>query len=157
MLRTAFRRRARLVCHLVDSDFTVNRKSNNVKDRELNPLLGKILFPSTIGIPSRYGSPENRLRDPRIVWAPAISISDKTDQPLITSQYQKKEQRIMEKSEQVKLNTKIADNTDLSHLTRLGNNKTKLSISFLPHKIIPSKRSLSIIQRGQIYDMFILK
>ncbi|CAF3845454.1 unnamed protein product [Adineta steineri] len=134
-----------------NSDLTVNIKSKNkiyVKSHELNSSPGKILLPSTIGIPPRNGSPENRLRDPRILWAPAISISGKNDQPLITPQYQKKEQRIAEKSQQVKLNSKIATNADLSYLTRLGNDKTKLPISFLPHKINPSKRPLSITQRG---------
>jgi hypothetical protein len=142
-----------------NSGLTVNIKSNNVKGKvyirsqELNPSPGKILLPSTIGIPPRNGSPESRLRDPRILWAPAISISGKTNQPLITPQYQKKEKRIAEKSEQVKLNPKIATNADLSHLTRLGNDKTKLPISFLPHKIIPSKTPLSMIQKGKIYDI----
>ncbi|CAF0956662.1 unnamed protein product [Rotaria sp. Silwood1] len=109
-----------------NSNLTVNTKSNNIKDevhikiQEMNPSPGNILLPSTIGIPPRNGSPESRLRDPRILWAPAISISGKIDQPLITPQYQKKQQRIIEKSEQVKLNPKIATNNDLSHLTRLG-------------------------------------
>jgi len=143
------------------SGLTVNIKSNNVKGKlhikseELNPSPGKILLPSTIGIPPRDGSLESRLRDPRILWAPAISISGKTNQPLITPQYQKKEKRIAEKSEQVKLNPKIATNADLSHLTRLGNDKTKLPISFLPHKIVLSKRPLSIIQKGKIYDIYL--
>jgi hypothetical protein len=78
-------------------------------------------------IPLRNDSPESCLRDPRMLWAPAISISGKNDQPLITPQYQKKEQRIAEH---------------------------KLPISFLPHKIISSKRLLSIIQRGKIYDIY---
>ncbi|CAF3724560.1 unnamed protein product [Rotaria sordida] len=136
-----------------NSDLTNNTKSNNIKDKmnikihEMNPSPGNILLPSTIGIPSRNDRSESRLRDPRILWAPAISISGKIDQPLITPQYQKKQQRIAEKIEQIKLNPKIATNNDLSHLTRLGNDKTRLPISFLPHKIIPSKRPLSITQR----------
>jgi hypothetical protein len=126
----------------------------NIKNQELNSLLGKILLPSTIGIPPRNGNTESRLRDPRIVWAPAISISGRNDQPLITPQYQKKEKRIAEKSEQVKLNPKIVTNDDLSHLTRLGNKKTKLPISFLPHNIIPSKKPLSIARGGTCYDLY---
>jgi hypothetical protein len=131
-------------------------KSNNIKGkmnisaREFHPSPGKILLPSTIGIPPRNGSPESRLRDPRILWAPAISLSGKNDQPLITPQYQKKEQRIVEKSERAKLNPKLITNADLSHLTRIGNDKTKLPISFLPHKINSSKRLIAAFQRGKI-------
>ena len=135
-----------------NSGFSVNIKSKkfNTREHELNSSLGKILLPSTIGIPSRGGSPESYVRDPRILWAPAISISGRTDQPLITPQYQKKEQRIAEKSEQVKLNPKIITNDQLTHLTRLGNDKTKIPISFLPHNIIPSRKPLTIEQRGKM-------
>ncbi|CAF3774540.1 unnamed protein product [Rotaria magnacalcarata] len=136
------------------SDLTLHTKSNHIKDKlnvkieELNTSFGKILLPSTIGIPPGNGSSENRARDPRVLWAPAISISGKNDQPFITPQYQKKQRNIAEKSEQIKLNSKIATNTDLSHLTRVGNNKTRLPISFIPHNIIPPKKILSIMQRG---------
>ncbi|CAF4575945.1 unnamed protein product [Rotaria socialis] len=136
------------------SDLTLHTKSNHIKDKlnvkikELNASFGKILLPSTIGIPPGNSSSENRARDPRLLWAPAISVSGKNDQPFITPQYQKKQRNIAEKSEQIKLNSKIATNTDLSHLTRVGNDKTRLPISFIPHKIILPKKILSIMQRG---------
>lgn len=108
--------------------------------REALPSPAKILLPTTIGIPDKHGDPESRRRDPRVPWAPAITIGGKTNHPFITSQYQKKEQRLAEKSEQVKLDPKVMTNADLSHLTRSGNDRTRLPISFLPHKIAPSKR-----------------
>ncbi|UJR24950.1 hypothetical protein I4U23_006314 [Adineta vaga] len=135
-----------------------NKKIDKVlkKSHEFNPSPGKILLPSTIGIPPTNGSPESRLRDLRIHWAPAISISGKTNQPLVTPQYERKEQRIAEKSEQVKFNPKIATNADLSYLTRNGSDRTKLPISFLPHKINPSKIPLSISQRSIEMNRFLM-
>ena len=122
----------------------------NIAARHFNPSPGKILLPSTVGIPPRNARSTSRLRDPRILWAPAISISGKNDQPFMTPQYQKKEQRLVEKSERTKLNPKIMTTADLSHVTRSGNDRTKLPMSFLPHKISPPTRPLSHRHRSNI-------
>ena len=107
----------------------------------MNPSPADILLPSTIGIPPRNSHLESHLRDPRILWAPSISISGKNDQPFITPQYQKKQQYITEQVQQVRFNSKIATNGEYSHLTRMGSVKTRLPISFLPHNTITSKKS----------------
>ena len=114
------------------------------------PSPGAVLLPSTLGIPARHGSPESRRRDPRLLWAPAISISGKTDQPLLTPQYRKRERRLVEKNEQIKLDPKVRTDADLSHLTRVGNHRTQLPISFLPHRINPSKIPPSVRHRGSL-------
>lgn len=137
----------------------MNAHSNNSEDMMNNKVETsgsypkRILLPSTVGIPSKNGASENRLRDPRIFWAPAISISGRNDRPLITPQYQRKQQFIAEKIEQVKLNKKVTTNVDLSHLTRLGSDKTRLPISFIPHKTIPSRKHLSVVQGNIIYHL----
>lgn len=134
--------------HEIQTAFSMTERKANA--RGFHPSPGSVLLPSTIGIPARHGSPESRRRDPRLLWAPAISISRKTDQPLLTPQYQKRERRVIEKSEQIKLDPKVLTNADLSHLTRLGNGRTKLPISFLPHKINPSKLPFSVMHRGRV-------
>ncbi len=91
-----------------NSRFSVHIKSNKVKgklkieEHQLNCSPRKTLLLSTIEIPPRNSSLESCLRDSSMLWTPAISI--RTDQPF---------------------DLKIATYADLSHLIRLGNDKTK--------------------------------
>ena len=98
--------------------------------RQTNPSPAAFLLPTTIGMASK-----DRFRDPRVRRAPAISISGKNDSPWKTPQYEKRDEHLAERSEQIKLNPKTMTKADLSHLTRVGNDRTRLQISFRPHRI----------------------
>ncbi|CAF1235771.1 unnamed protein product [Didymodactylos carnosus] len=117
---------------------------SHINARVCHPSQGAILLPSTIGIPNvKDPNPDNRVRDPRLPWAPAVTISGRTDKPFVTPQYQKKAAETQNKSNIVLANTKIQMNFDWSHVTRLGNDKSKIAISFIPHNVLPTRTAVT--------------
>lgn len=127
---------------------TLWNKQFQTNSRDSRPSPASFLLPSTIGIQRRNANSHSENRDPRILWAPAFTISGKFDQPLITEQYKNKQKHLIEKIQRIQIDPKIITNSDLSHLTRIGNTRTKLPISFLPHKIEQTRRPLKINEKG---------